>query len=229
MRATPAKKPSRAPKPRPTGSPGTRDRLIEVAGAVFAGEGFRNATIRQICATAGVNIASVNYHFGGKVGLYREVFRVAAHSATAKYPITFDASGDAEAQLRQWCHMFIQRLLDPGRPAWHGKLIAREMVEPTAVLDEMVETWIRPQWTIMRRIVAANLGVPEDHEAVKRGVIGVLGQMLMQHHCRAVLERVLPEWGYSPQENQARAEFAAGFSIGALRSLRRALASEARG
>jgi len=229
MRSVPVKKAARAAKAPSHGAPGTRDRLIEVAGGVFASDGYRSATIRQICAAAGVNIASVNYHFGGKVGLYREVFRVAAHSATAKYPITFDASGDAEAQLRQWCHMFIQRLLDPGRPAWHGKLIAREMVDPTLVLDEMVETWIRPQWTVMRRIVAANLGVADDHEAVKRGVIGVLGQMLMQHHCRAVLERILPEWGYSPEENRARAEFAAGFSIGALRSLRRSLASESRG
>ena len=51
----------------------TRSRILGSAGPVFAAQGYTGATVREICSTAGVNIASVGYHFGDKLGLYREV------------------------------------------------------------------------------------------------------------------------------------------------------------
>src|SRR5262245_56133679 len=56
-------------------SDATRSRLIEAAGHVFAEQGFKATTVRDICAKAGANVAAVNYHFGGKEGLYNAVLR----------------------------------------------------------------------------------------------------------------------------------------------------------
>ncbi len=54
---------------------GTRAKLLDSAGQVFADSGYQAATVREICARAGVNIALINYHFGDKLELYTEVLR----------------------------------------------------------------------------------------------------------------------------------------------------------
>ncbi len=60
----------------------TRRRLLDAAGEVFAENGFRGTTVRAICQRAEANIASVNYYFRDKQGLYREVLRFAHQCAT---------------------------------------------------------------------------------------------------------------------------------------------------
>src|SRR5882724_3968306 len=64
----------------------TRQRLLEVAGAVFAEHGFQNATVREICKRADANVAAINYHFGDKQGLYSETLRYWIRESLAKYP-----------------------------------------------------------------------------------------------------------------------------------------------
>ncbi len=55
------------------GSQETRDRIIDAAEALFADNGFRSVSLRQITHEAGVNIAAVNYHFGSRESLVFEV------------------------------------------------------------------------------------------------------------------------------------------------------------
>src|SRR2546422_8421548 len=59
-----------------SGSPArTRERLLEAAERLFAERGFSATSVRALTSEARSNVASVNYHFGGKEGLYREMFR----------------------------------------------------------------------------------------------------------------------------------------------------------
>ena len=48
----------------------TKERLLREATRLFAERGFKKVTVRDICAAARANVAAVNYHFGGKPGLY---------------------------------------------------------------------------------------------------------------------------------------------------------------
>ena len=52
----------------------TRERLLRVACRRFADFGYQETRIQDVCRLAGANIAAVNYHFGGKEGLYRAVW-----------------------------------------------------------------------------------------------------------------------------------------------------------
>src|ERR1035438_2348753 len=44
----------------------TRQKLIDTAETLFADQGYGPVSLRQIIAEAGVNLASVHYHFGSK-------------------------------------------------------------------------------------------------------------------------------------------------------------------
>ncbi len=51
----------------------TRARLLAHAGPLFARQGLEGLGIRQLAREARANIAAVNYHFGSKQALFREV------------------------------------------------------------------------------------------------------------------------------------------------------------
>ena len=53
----------------------TKQRILDAAEELFASHGFAGASLRQVTASAQVNLAAVNYHFGSKENLINEVFR----------------------------------------------------------------------------------------------------------------------------------------------------------
>ncbi len=53
----------------------TKAAVLATAERLFAEQGLRAVSVRDITAGAGVNLASVNYHFGSKDALVFEIFR----------------------------------------------------------------------------------------------------------------------------------------------------------
>ena len=47
----------------------TKERILDVAERLFADFGYKATSLRDITSEAGVNLASVNYHFGSKDAL----------------------------------------------------------------------------------------------------------------------------------------------------------------
>ena len=172
----------------------TRQHLLEAAGEVFAEAGFRNATVREICRRAGANIAAVNYHFGDKEHLYVELLRYSYGKTLEKYPPLLGLAADAppEKKLRAFIHSLLLRIFDTGPTSWHGRLMAREMIEPSAALDSLVEERIRPMSNQLWQIVAEIIGRPLNDERVRLCAFSVVSQCVFYHHCRTVLSRLFP-------------------------------------
>lgn len=206
-------------------SPGTRQRLIDAAGAFFAEHGFRDATVRDICTAAGANIAAVNYHFGDKEGLYAAVLRETHCAASAHYAADLEGDPGAgpEAQLAGFIHGFMRRLFDTGRPAWHSKLMAREMVEPSPVLDEMIRESFTPIWECLRAIVRALLGSEATDEAVRSCAASVMGQCLHYKHAGHVIRRLSPELSFTAADIERLALHISRFSLAGIAGVRAAL------
>lgn len=198
----------------------TRQRLLDAAGEVFAEVGFRAATIREICTKAEANVAAVNYHFRDKDGLYQEVVAYAHGCAMASHPPPSDLARLTPAeQLTGFVRAFLARLLDAGRPAWHGRLMARELVEPTAALDRIVRDSIRAQSELLMGIVRAVAGVPLPVTTVRRAAMSVVGQCLFYEHARPVIGRLFPDLGFARSDIDALAEHISTFSLAGITAL----------
>ncbi|MFF4536881.1 TetR/AcrR family transcriptional regulator [Streptomyces aureus] len=75
--------PTDAPAPAPQPADASRERIIAAATSLFADHGYDGTSTRRIAAEAGLNMATVAYHVGGKPDLYREVM-LRAHLAEQK-------------------------------------------------------------------------------------------------------------------------------------------------
>jgi AcrR family transcriptional regulator len=202
----------------------TRQRLLEAAGEVFAKRGFRSSTIRKICRRARANLAAVNYHFGDKEHLYAAVVEYAHTRAREKYPLIH---GESEARppaerLGAFIHYFMFSLLDEGVPAWFGKLMAQEMIEPTAALDAVVEKFIRPMSQNLADIVQELLGAAATEARVRLCQLSIVGQCLHHRNSKPVIQRLFPLQKYGPEDIKAIAEHITRFSLGAMQELGRA-------
>lgn len=58
---------------KPSGPPGTKERILEAAEALFMAHGYEATSLRAITAAAEANLAAVNYHFGSKEELFEAV------------------------------------------------------------------------------------------------------------------------------------------------------------
>jgi AcrR family transcriptional regulator len=200
----------------------TRQRLLEAAGEVFAAHGFHHATIREICKRAGANVAAVNYHFRDKETLYSEVLAWCAKVATERYPLGAGLREDAtpRERLRAFIRNYMDRLLAEGRPAWHGRLISREMVDPSKALDQIAELFVKPQYNRLFEIVDAIIGPGAPEPVIRRCAASVVGQCLFYKNCRPLLERILPNQGYGPEDRAAIAEHVYQFALSALEAVK---------
>jgi len=193
----------------------TQKRLLEAAGEVFAEHGFRDATIREICRRADANVAAVSYHFGDKRELYVATLKYAHNCAGALTQHRLDDQGlPPEERLRRYVRNFLQRLFASGRPSWHGRLIAREMAEPTALAD-IVDEEIRPNSEFAGRIITDLVG-PLPPEVLARCVASLVGQILHYHFARAVLKLISPVFAELDQDLDALAEHITQFSLAGL-------------
>jgi TetR/AcrR family transcriptional regulator, regulator of cefoperazone and chloramphenicol sensitivity len=123
----------------------TRGRLLNAAARLFAAQGFKRVTVRDICKEAAANVAAVNYHFGDKRGLYAACLRHAQSCrvddlAVPQWPADFTAAD----KLRAFIRGMLESKLDASRPQWHLDMMLREMSRPTDACREIVEDYIRP-------------------------------------------------------------------------------------
>jgi TetR/AcrR family transcriptional regulator, regulator of cefoperazone and chloramphenicol sensitivity len=189
----------------------TRTRLLEAAGPVFAAQGFHKAKIRDICARAGANVAAVNYHFRDKLGLYTEVFRYSVSVAVIDPDMI--ANAPPEVKLRGFVRMILDSVFKATRPAWYMKLVLQEMSNPTPAIDELVRQFIRPRYRLLCELIGQMIGQPPKARITQLCAHSVVGQARHYLIATVVIEKVWPEFRFTPEELEELTDHITAFSL----------------
>jgi len=136
----------------------SRERILLTALRLFAAQGFKNTSTREIAKAAQVNIAALNYYFGDKAGLYRAAFTLFSPSrpdaAVQHGPNGFSRPG---IPLPQAMHELFRELLPPLASSqefqWGLRLLFRELTEPTGLWQEEVDQGIKPLHNALTRLL----------------------------------------------------------------------------
>ena len=171
----------------------TRTRMMHAAGPIFAEKGCDAATVREICAAAGTNVASINYHFGDKETLYHETVKL-AHMLRLKQVPQPSPPKDAtpEQRLRQFIEVMLTRMLGRNEFDWQNRLMMRELLEPTAACQPLVEEFIRPQLDqlldILRQLLPPDVAEHRRYQTA----FSIVGQCLHYKVAREFVGLLIP-------------------------------------
>ena len=202
------------------GDEGTRERLLDTAERLFAERGFDGASVREITAAAGCNVAAVNYHFGSKENLYREVFRrrLAAlrdHRLARVRAVLGQADRPTvEAVLEAFTDAFLEPLVGEGPGRLLMELWAHEMFQPRLPRELFQREMLQPvQEALAGALQAAEPGL--GPEAARLAVFSVVAQLVHVVHRFRIAERS----GGELPDLAGIARHIVRFSAGGIRSL----------
>lgn len=192
-------------------------RLLEAAGTIFGFRDYESATVRAITSLAGVNVAAVGYYYRSKERLYVEALRHAVRCRTRQVPLPrWAPSTSAATKLQDCIRTMLQWVVLDRAPAWHGRLILREVFQPTAACAEFVREFVRPNFETLSAILHELL--PPDVPEARRRLIAfsVMGQILHYRFCRPVITLLIGEDEFRKLSVDVLAEHIAGFTLAAL-------------
>lgn len=157
----------------------TRARILETAGRLFAEHGYAETTSKSIAAQAAVDLASVNYHFGSRSGLYLAVLTEAHRRFVSLADLSnlIDTDLSAEAKLRGLIESLVAG--SANIEGWHARVLARELVSPSSHLQDLFAGEVLPKLGAIQRILSDLTGIPTDDPALSRCLLSVGAPCLM--------------------------------------------------
>jgi AcrR family transcriptional regulator len=184
---------------RPHEAEDTHERILAAAQKLFAENGFDATSVRDITTEAGCNVASVNYHFGGKDNLYLETFRsMLKFLRDQRLSVLDELMGRSppptlEEFLRSFAEGFIDPLVDESRGRLFMALVSREMFDARLPHDVFLCEFVRP---ILDRALAAlaEFGPNLEPEVARMSIMSMVGQLLhalRAHHLFSDLDNSL--------------------------------------
>lgn len=206
----------------------TRERLLENACGVFAEKGYQDASIAEICERAGANVAAVNYHFGGKDALYAEVWRHTFETFMQAYPLDGGLPADAPPEERLFArvHALLQRVFDDGRVGQCFRIGLRELVNPSAALENTRRELIGPHRQRTQALVRELLGPEASEQHVLFSEISIINQCLSVNFFKERRSFLLGRERLSKSAVENLAQHITTFSLGGIRAVRESIATD---
>ncbi len=193
------------------GNTATRDRLLVAALEVFAAKGYGQASTREICKHAGVNVAAIHYYFGDKATLYREVFRIPER--LVHLPAELDDPATALSDgLRVWYSHVMSFVLAPDNGSHIRLLFLREQVQPSGLLDTNRAGILRPYHAQLLRFLMPRIGIDTPDPRAHQLVFSLVGIAMVLFVERAAVRILAPGILDSEPQVAATVEVLVGYA-----------------
>ena len=158
----------------------TKNALLDAAEELFLDKGFAKVSIREITEAANANVAAINYHFSGKVNLYREVLRRRFAEVARQKIAVIDRLGE-NASLYEIIESYVSSHFEDmlANPESERLLqIVYHEISPNAVASDLVANeLITPiQQALHKAIDASQPDLPKQF--VSRCISSLAGQIL---------------------------------------------------
>jgi AcrR family transcriptional regulator len=199
----------------------TRERLLAAAMQLFARDGFRHVTVRDIAREAHANLASVNYHFGDKMQLYTSVVQSVIDSVRDAIESTMAIAEELspEEKLRHYLRTTIERAAaSEDRRSELQRLFRHELSEPTSAAPYIFEQVVQPRLRWLARVVAAIIDCDPRDARVSRCVGSIQAQLLffVAGPARELVFEKLPKTG---ADVEAEVEHILAFSLAGVHAI----------
>lgn len=129
----------------------TRDAILRATRALLAEQGMARVTLREVAERAGVQPALVNYYFGGKQELFRDVIREVASGVRERIAAEAQRPGEPEERLGNAIRAVAGAFAaDPYAPRL---LLEQVLFAEEEVLDDFVEDYARPNLAVLQGLL----------------------------------------------------------------------------
>ena len=201
-------------------SKNTQKKLFEAGIKVFADRGYRDATVREICKKAGAaNINAVNYYFGSKENLYREILDAIFSTYDRFDQEDWDRKTPQE-QLRSMISNFCDMLYKNNAFASDiTSIFISEMTQPSPFIKELVDRYNRPRIKRHLKMFRDLLGEGATDDRARDCLVSVAGQLLYYSFAWPVFSRLFPDYSADERYEQWAAHVYE-FSVGGIEAVR---------
>lgn len=123
---------------------------------------------------------------------------------------------DAKAKAEAVIGLIVRAINSPAASSWAFRVLGREIVSPSPALEALWKG-AKIRIGIFKSIVGELMELPEDHPAVTRGIISVMGPFLMLLiYDRRMFRRMFPDFGFTPKDSAAVIRHLVQFTLAGL-------------
>jgi AcrR family transcriptional regulator len=173
-----------------------RQRILDTAERLFAEKGFEGVSVREITGKAGCNVASINYYFGSKKGLYLAVFREKMVGRVRKVQEAFwrelegERRPDARRVIRALARAFLKSPFSERERLLHHKLMAREASRPTEAFEIFHSEVVMPFFNALIGLLRPYMPEGTQRDEQMLYVLSIIAQVMHFNLSRNMISRV---------------------------------------
>jgi TetR/AcrR family transcriptional regulator, regulator of cefoperazone and chloramphenicol sensitivity len=204
----------RSPRTRRSKSPAPEEakkRLLDAAQLLFSQHGLDRVSTRMLADAAKVNLFAIQYHFGGKDGLYLAAIRHAIRQVRGEALVEV-AKIEEEMKKgelsKEACRTSLFDLLDIMIRSTRGsteadrigRLLLRQLLEGGEGFDLVYSDFVEPLTNCCFKLAGRILGLDAENPRTKLCVHAIFGQIFAFDVCRTSVVRSLNWKEYADTE-----------------------------